>query len=273
MQHEIKKYSVKHPALKKYIKFFWNFQHTHLQINHKLIPQRNINIRFNLSETPHFFSIKNNTHLLKNIYFSGLHEHFTNAHLKLTGRIDTLGICFYSEGFYPFFKIPISEFKNQILGVEEIGCKIINSIRERLLDVNNIYLRLEILENELLNLLYHNNNLPEYFIKIFTELKNSETSDNISIFCKKHNICIRKLERMFNKYIGVSANTFLTLNRFHSSLNHLLYNDFSKLSDLAFDHGFYDQMHFIKDFKRFTGNTPKNFINNKNSILQVGKLS
>jgi AraC-like DNA-binding protein len=84
---------------------------------------------------------------------------------------------------------------------------------------------------------------------------------------------MRTLERMYNKYVGVSANTYGTLNRFHKSLNQLLYTDYSKLSDLAFDNGYFDQMHFIKEFKRFAGNTPKNFIHQNNSILQIGKLS
>jgi AraC-like DNA-binding protein len=84
---------------------------------------------------------------------------------------------------------------------------------------------------------------------------------------------VRKLERLYNKYVGVSASTFSTLNRFHTSFNHLLYNDFSKLSDLAYDNGYFDQTHFIKVFKRFTGNTPKSFIHQRDSILQIGKLT
>lgn len=272
MQHEIKKYPVRHPLLKKYIKFFWSFQVDQLEMNHKLIPQRNINLRFNLSETPHFLSINGNQHLLEKVYFSGIHDHSTNAHLKLSGSVDTLGICFYPEGFYPFLKIPVSEFKNQLLGAGEVGYKLSDPIRERLITVNEIYSRLAILESELLNLLLLNNDFTENFSIIFNELRNSGTSDTISEFCKKHNICLRKLERMFNKYIGVSASTFSTLNRFHTSLNSLLYNDFSKFSDLAYDNGYFDQMHFIKDFKRFTGNTPKSFVNQGNSILQVGKL-
>ena len=272
MQHEIKKYSVKHPLLKKYIKFFWSFQACQLELDHKLIPQRNINLRFNLSDTPHFLSINGNQQRLEKVYFSGLHDRFANAHLQLSGNVDTLGICFFPDGFYPFLKIPVSEFKNQLLGAGEVGYKLSGSILERILTVNNIYIRLEILETELLNLLGQYKNYPDDFSEIFNELRKSEPSGSISDFCKKYNICVRKLERMFNKHIGISASTYSTLDRFHSSLNHMLYHDFSKLSDLAYDNGYFDQMHFIKDFKRFTGNTPKGFIIQNNSILQIAKL-
>ena len=78
---------------------------------------------------------------------------------------------------------------------------------------------------------------------------------------------------MFNKHIGLTANTFSTLNRFHLSMNQLLQNNYDKFSDLAFDNEYFDQMHFIRDFKRFTGTTPRCFVHQKNSIMQVGKFA
>jgi AraC-like DNA-binding protein len=273
MQHEIIKYHVRHPLLKNYIKFFWEFRVDLMQVNHKLIPQRNINLRFNLSDTPHILSLNGNDHLLDNVYFSGLQDHYMNAHLKLSGKVHTLGICFSPEGFYPFVKIPVSEFKNQLLGCYESGFKWTKSIIERLKEAADARIRLDIIEKELVLLLIHNNDSPERFQKIFKALKHSENSLQITDFCMQNNICIRSLERMYNKYVGVPANTYGTLNRFHSSLNRLLYNDFSKLSDLAYDHLYFDQMHFIKEFKRFAGYTPKEFVKKNDSILQIGKFS
>jgi AraC-like DNA-binding protein len=184
-----------------------------------------------------------------------------------------LGICFFPDGFYPFFKIPVSEFKNQLLGAREVGIKLANSVRDPLKEAPDIASRINILENELALLLLSGKNSPEYFQQIFNALKQSDRSLQISKFCQRNDIGIRQLERMFNKYVGVSANTFGTLNRFHKSLNQLLYRDYSKLSDLAFDNGYFDQMHFIKEFKRFAGNTPKSFVHQNDSILQIGKLT
>jgi AraC-like DNA-binding protein len=273
MQKEIRKYPVQHPLLKNYIKFFWELHIEYSQLNHKIIPQRNINLRFNLNETPQYVCSNGKEHLLEDVYFSGLQDHFGNAHLKLNGKVDVLGVCFFPEGFYPFFKIPVSEFKNQLLGAREVGFKLANTISERLKEAPDIAARLDILENELALLLCNGNNTPENFRQIFNALKQSDNSLQISEFCQRNNIGIRTLERMYNKYVGVSANTYGTLNRFHKSLNQLLYNDYSKLSDLAFDNGYFDQMHFIKEFKRFAGNTPKTFVHQNDSILQIGKLT
>lgn len=272
MQHEIKKYPVTHPLLRNYIKFFWEIRIEHIQLNHKIIPQRNINLRFNLSETPQYVSQDGKEHILDNIYFSGLQDHFMNAHLKLNGKVDMLGICFLPDGFYPFLKVPVSEFKNQVLGAGEAGFNPADIISERLKSAPDAPSRVNILETGLVSLVQNYNHIPENFRQIFNALRHSDNTLQISEFCKRNSIGMRKLERMFNKYVGLSAMTYVTLNRFQNSLNQLLHNNHPRLSDVAYDNGYFDQMHFIKDFKRFAGNTPKNFVQQNNSMLNIGKL-
>jgi AraC-like DNA-binding protein len=271
MQKGISRYPVKHPLLKNYIKFFWELHIENAQLNHKIIPQRNINLRFNLNETAQYLCSDGQEQLLEDIYFQGMQDHFRNIHLKVNGKVDVLGICFFSDGFYPFIKIPVSEFKNQVLGVQEVGFRLAGIIGEKLKEAPDVASRLDILEKELALLLIVETNEPEKFRQIFNAVKQSDNSLQISEFCRQNNISLRQLERMYSKYVGVSASTYGTLNRFHRSLNQLLYTGYDKLSDLAYDNGYFDQMHFIKEFKRYTGNTPRNFLYQKNSILQIGK--
>lgn len=273
MQYQIKKYPVQNLILKNYIKFFWEINIEHMQLNHKLISQRNINLRFNLSETPHYVCLDGKEHLVEDVFFAGLQDHYLNAHMKLNGRVHLLGVCFWPEGFFPLLKIPVSEFTNKFLGAGELGFKLAKTISERLKEANDIAARLDILESELLLLMVNSNHTPHDFRKLFNALKQSDSTLQISEFCKQNNIGLRKLERMYNKYVGISAMTYCTLNRFQKSLNQVLYNDYSKLSDIAYGNGYFDQMHFIKEFKRFAGSTPKSFIHQNNSIFQVGKLT
>ncbi|MCG8412147.1 MAG: helix-turn-helix domain-containing protein [Bacteroidales bacterium] len=272
MQNQIKRYKVQNPVLKNYIKFFWELCIDHTKINHKLLPQRNINIRFNLSDTPHRVFQNNQTSTLEDVYFCGLQNKFTNAYLRFEGKINVIGICFYPDGLFPFLKIPLSEFRNQILGANEIGFKRAEKIISRLRQTNNTFERLMILENELMSLLDNSFLLPNDFRFIFKSI-NQVYSLPIIEHCKQNNTSLRQLERKYNKYVGVPANTYRTLNRFHKSLNQLISSEYSKLADLAYINEYFDQMHFIKDFKRFTGETPKKFIDKKNSILEIGKLT
>lgn len=271
MQNKIKRYPVEHPLLRDYIYFFWELRIEHIQLNHKIIPQRNINMRLNLSNTAHYICRDGDINLLDDIYFPGLQNQFTNSYLKINGEVDVIGICFKPDGLYPFLKTPVSEFKNQILGTMEIGLEALKEISSRLKETSDIKNRLEILEHHLLQLVINSFQIPKNFRSIFTTLKQNPHY-KLTTFCEQENLNLRKLERMFLKYVGLSAKTYTNLNRFHNSLNQLLDSKFSKLSDLAYDNEYFDQMHFIREFKRFTGISPGKFANRNNTILQIGDL-
>ena len=65
------------------------------------------------------------------------------------------------------------------------------------------------------------------------------------------------LERRFRRVVGVSPRKFVSLVRFRKVLQ--LRNTGSDLTTIAHAAGYYDQPHFIKDFKRFTGQAPQPF--------------
>lgn len=269
MNEVLKKYPVQHPLLKRYIKFFWEIDADCMQLNHTIIPVRNIDLKFNLSDTPHYLNINNTSHLLEKVYFSGLQDHFRNARIALKGKVHVLGICFFPEGFYPFLKIPVSECKNQVLGAGEIASFPPEIIYEKLMEATDIAARLNTLENELISILDTRIQTPESFSRIIQSIIQSDPSMLVAEICQKNNLGIRKLERMFYKYVGISAKSYRILDRFQNSRNQLFSSDYSKLSDIAYNNDYYDQMHFIRDFKRFAGNTPKNFIRQDNSMLQI----
>lgn len=66
----------------------------------------------------------------------------------------------------------------------------------------------------------------------------------------------RQLRRVFNYYIGTTPKAFSKVVRFQHFLNMKPSSQSLKSQKLFFDVGFYDQAHFIKDFKTFYGVTP-----------------
>lgn len=66
----------------------------------------------------------------------------------------------------------------------------------------------------------------------------------------------RQLRRVFNYYLGTTAKSFSNVVRFQRILNTKPSKQSLKENKLYFDAGFYDQAHFIKDFKTFYGVTP-----------------
>ena len=66
----------------------------------------------------------------------------------------------------------------------------------------------------------------------------------------------RQLRRIFNFYIGTTAKSFSNVVRFQHILNAKPSKQSLKENKLYFDVGFFDQAHFIKNFKTFYGVTP-----------------
>ncbi|WP_420400273.1 AraC family transcriptional regulator [Flagellimonas sp.] len=66
----------------------------------------------------------------------------------------------------------------------------------------------------------------------------------------------RQLRRIFNFYIGTTAKSFSNVVRFQHILNAKPSTQSLKENKLYFDVGFFDQAHFIKNFKTFYGVTP-----------------
>ena len=64
-------------------------------------------------------------------------------------------------------------------------------------------------------------------------------------------------EKRFRKVVGTTPKKFASIIRFHTVLSDL--RQAKSLSEICHENNFFDQAHFIKDFKQFTGDTPENF--------------
>jgi AraC-like DNA-binding protein len=67
----------------------------------------------------------------------------------------------------------------------------------------------------------------------------------------------RQFERRFARVTGVRASFYLRIRRFQEAVRLMKAGQFERLSDIAYDLGYTDQSHFIKDTREFTGYTPK----------------
>lgn len=98
-------------------------------------------------------------------------------------------------------------------------------------------------------------NLAVAFIK--------QQAGNIKIItlAEKLNISQSQFEKRFRKMVGASPKKFASIVR----LRHILTasSPGNSLTELGLDAGYFDQAHFIKDFKSFTGETPEQFLKKK----------
>ncbi len=102
---------------------------------------------------------------------------------------------------------------------------------------------------------------PDYRIKLAIHLI-LKTKGTISIkeLREKLGIGERTLERHFLKEVGVTAKQFARIIQFSTAMQQMTDADYVNLTDIGYNSGFSDQSHFIRSFKRYTGKTPKEYL-------------
>ncbi len=89
----------------------------------------------------------------------------------------------------------------------------------------------------------------------------------ISELANEHFITSRQLERKFRTITGFAPKTYARLSRFHLALNSYG-TAYKSLTDIALDCGYYDQSHFIHDFREFSGYEPSLYFAGKGEGIE-----
>ncbi len=81
----------------------------------------------------------------------------------------------------------------------------------------------------------------------------------------------RQLERGFRQVVGTTQKSFARTLRFERAERRLMFDAQTDLTELAHECGYFDQAHFIKDFKAFTGKTPSEYAEGMRRLQEVLK--
>ena len=94
---------------------------------------------------------------------------------------------------------------------------------------------------------------------IANKLYENPSEQSVINISRKLGYNIRQLSRIFKRNYGISPKVLLNILRLHLCLT-LLLDENMKLADVLVQCGFYDQSHFIKEIKRYTGISPLKLI-------------
>jgi AraC-like DNA-binding protein len=72
-------------------------------------------------------------------------------------------------------------------------------------------------------------------------------------------VSTRQVERLFARHLGVAPKTVARVVRFQAALRALMRDPGCPLADVAAAAGYFDQAHFVRDFRRMTGGVPRGY--------------
>jgi len=126
------------------------------------------------------------------------------------------------------------------------------------LKASNIENQIRIISDYILELVKYSSTSYDNVIKLaVSTIINSKGTIPIHKLRDQLYITERTFERRFAKEIGVTPKQFAKITQFSFSFNQIRESDYTSLTNVAYDNNFTDHSHFIRSFKRYTGQNPK----------------
>jgi AraC-like DNA-binding protein len=193
--------------------------------------------------------------------------------IEPTGRTGLVAARFHPDGFLPFSSSPIQQMENKAIALRQLFGDDAVVLEIAVLQASTNEERINIIKAFLSNLLQTTEVRDRITQSGIDALLQSNGQLNVLELAEHLNINRRRLERKFSSAIGLSPKQLSKFIRLQATLKMMNDKKFTSLTSLAYENGYYDQAHFIKDFKEFTGVSPKEFYagNLKMSTLFTGK--
>ena len=171
----------------------------------------------------------------------------------------TIGIELTPKGLYHFFKLSLHEITDRIYSFEHLFGNWGARLQNRLGDIDNPAAKIVFLQNALTDLLDRNSKnyaLLDHTIDLITQ---SHGMIRIRELAAQAGYSKRYLDMLFKERVGLSPKSLASIFRFQFFYQSWAQEDASAFSIDGLYSYYYDQAHFIKEFRRFTGYTPQKY--------------
>lgn len=188
-----------------------------------------------------------------------------------TGKNNKMfGVRFYPESASLFLDDDVFHFNNQISSLHQVLGNAISVLHERLFDATSIQEKVGLLDQFFLSKLLKNQKYiskTQLIKSALTTINLKEGYLDLEKMADKFGISSRYLNKLFVQNTGVSPKQYHQIIRFQQSLQ-ILNKGTESLTSIAYQSGYFDQSHFIREFKKFTNTLPSDFqLTNNTAIL------
>lgn len=186
---------------------------------------------------------------------TGLHD--SVRHYRSTSNTGSVMVYFKEGGASNFFRVPLNELFKESVSLENFMLRSeLLVFEEKLCEAKSDKDRVDVVEDFLVSRL-RSVDVDKLVMAAVGLIYKANGTIRISELADQLHVSQAPLEKRFRRVIGTSPKKFASIVRMKSAINN--HNPANSLTDLGYAAGFYDQAHFIKDFRNFTGDTPSTF--------------
>ncbi|BAS60058.1 Transcriptional regulator2C AraC family (plasmid) [Leptolyngbya boryana IAM M-101] len=184
--------------------------------------------------------------------------HSENFIIRDAHQISIMGVHFKVGGGAAFFELPAGELYNERISLNEIWKTQASELRECLLQHFSPEHRFYILEQFLMQMM----RLPDHHPAVDFALQQFQQSANstINAVIEQTGFSPRYFNQLFRNQVGVTPKLFCRIQRFQNALKILSVKAPVDWMEIALTCGYFDQAHFIHDFRAFADCTPTEYL-------------
>ena len=184
------------------------------------------------------------------------------------GLVETFAVRFYPGGFAFFSDISIDQLTNRETELSTIfEPQQVDRLEGEIIAAGKTSTRIEIIEHFLLNRLQAHIDLDHLVKNTIDLIFATKGGRGIHELLETNRNKRRSLERKFARQVGVSPKQLCRIIRLQTILQTMLHKKDQTLTSIGYENQYFDQSHFIKDFKNFTGSSPKELYKDPSLLL------
>ncbi|MHA7059588.1 helix-turn-helix domain-containing protein [Aquimarina sp. M1] len=253
-------HQLSHP-ISEYIESIFHFKNFNPDHSiERVVPTGHVFIIFELDDIPRN-TFDNTTLEPKNTFtkawVSGIHKNYISISAHQDSEMFV--IQFKPYGTYPFFHFPSEELSGKILSVEEVFGEELLLLREKILKQDTSLDKFNLAEKWLIDRYNHSKIPSDVLLSVVKKLQ-KEPAANFNTIIESYPYTQKHLIDQFKKYIGVTPKYYHRIIRFNDILQQIKQKEHISWSQIAYQCGYADQSHFIKEFNHFSGCNPQEFI-------------
>lgn len=250
------------PPLASFVECFWYWEGApKLHARERLLPNGEATIVFNLREDEIRLYDADDPQRFEAcglVAFSGARTHCFAIDTATEDRV--VGIQFHPGGTFPFFRVPAGEMANRLLALELLWRGAAQEIREQLLAAPSVDALFALLERSLMARLARPLELHPAIELERGHICRAPHIATVSGVMKRIGLSQRRFIQLFQDQVGLTPKAFCRVRRFQRVLRTVHRHNSVDWAQVALDGGYYDQSHFIHDFRSFAGLTPAAYL-------------